>query len=106
MNNRNIKYWGIPPECDAEFVASMEDVLETYEKQYNPAHPVICMDEQPVQLVKDVKPPIAETLEHAERVDYEYERAGVANIFMFCEPLAGEKRTLVRQRRKQTGRSW
>ena len=43
MNNRNIEYWVIPPECDAEFVASMEDVLETYEKTYNSAHPVICM---------------------------------------------------------------
>lgn len=62
----------------------MEDVLETYERPYNPANPVVCMDEQPVQLVKDVKAPIEETLAHARRVDYEYERAGVANIFMFC----------------------
>lgn len=64
MNNRNIEYWVIPPECDAEFVASMEDVLETYEKPYNPAQPVICMDEQPVQLVKDVRMPIEATREH------------------------------------------
>jgi hypothetical protein len=67
----------------------MEDVLETYEKPYNSANPVICMDEQPVQLIKDVKPPIEEALTHARRVDHEYERAGVANIFMFCGPLAG-----------------
>jgi hypothetical protein len=97
MNNRNIEYWVIPPECDAEFVASMEDVLETYERPYNPANPVVCMDEQPVQLVKDVKAPIEETLAHARRVDYEYERAGVANIFMFCEPLAGWRQAFARE---------
>lgn len=89
MNNRAIQYWVIPPECDAEFVANMEDVLETYEKPYDSTHPVICMDEQPVQLIKDVNVPIEETIDHARRVDYEYERAGVANIFMFTEPLAG-----------------
>lgn len=96
MNNRNIEYWVIPPECDAEFVASMEDVLETYEKPYDPAHPVICMDEQPVQLIRDVKAPIDETIEHAQRVDYEYERAGIANIFMFTEPLAGWREAFAR----------
>lgn len=96
MNNRNIEYWVIPPECDTEFVASMEDVLETYEKPYDPAHPVICMDEQPVQLIRDVKAPVDETIEHAQRVDYEYERAGVANIFMFTEPLAGWREAFAR----------
>ena len=61
MNNRNMQYWVIPPEADAEFVANMEDVLETYAKPYDPNVPVLCMDEQPVQLVKDVKTPIAAT---------------------------------------------
>ncbi len=97
MNNRNIVSWVIPPECDAEFVASMEDVLETYESPSNPACLVICMDDQPVQLVKDVKPPIVETLEHPRRVDYESERAGVANIFMFCEPRAGWRAAYARE---------
>lgn len=97
MNNRNIEYWVIPPECDAEFVASMEDVLETYEKPYDPGHPVLCMDEQPVQLIKDVKLPIEETADHPRRVDYEYERAGVANIFMFTEPLAGWREAFARK---------
>lgn len=96
MNNRNIEYWVIPPECDAEFVASMEDVLETYEKPYDSTHPVICMDEQPVQLIKDVKAPLEATTEHPRRVDYEYERAGVANIFMFTEPLAGWREAFAR----------
>ena len=97
MNKRAIQYWVIPPECDAEFVANMEDVLETYEKPYDSTHPVVCMDEQPVQLIKDVKVPIEETIDHARRVDYEYERAGVANIFMFAEPLAGWRDAFARE---------
>lgn len=97
MNNRNIQYWVIPPESDAEFTANMEDVLETYAKPYDSAVPVICMDEQPVQLVKDVKIPIPATKDHPKRVDYEYERAGVANIFMFTEPLSGWREIGVRE---------
>ena len=52
MTNRKIEYWVIPPKCDAEFVANMEEVLETYAKPYDPAYPVLCMDEQPVQLLR------------------------------------------------------
>jgi len=89
MTKRKIEYWVIPPEADAEFAANMEEVLETYEKPYDSACPVVCMDEQPVQLVKEKRQPIEATPEHPRRVDYEYERAGVANIFMFTEPLAG-----------------
>jgi hypothetical protein len=89
MTQRKIEYWVIPPEADAEFVASMEEVLETYEKTYDSACPVLCMDEQPVQLTKETRTPIPATKKHAQRVDYEYERAGTANIFMFSEPLAG-----------------
>jgi len=99
MTNRKIEYWVIPPEADAEFTASMEEVLETYEKPYDPAIPVLCMDEQPVQLVKEVKTPIEATLEHGKRVDYEYERAGTANIFMFTEPLSGWREVAVRERK-------
>lgn len=97
MTNRNIQYWVIPPDSDAEFVANMEDVLEIYAKPYDSKTPVLCMDEQPVQLVKEVKPPIAATKQHPKRVDYEYERAGVANIFMFAEPLAGFREVIVRK---------
>jgi len=52
MTKRKIEYWVIPPEQDAEFVACMEEVLETYAEAYDPKHPVLCMDEQPVQLLK------------------------------------------------------
>jgi len=96
MTNRKIEYWVIPPKADAEFAAGLEEVLETYEKPYDPHCPVVCMDEQPVQLLKETRPPIPATAEHAKRVDYEYERAGTANIFMFTEPLAGWREVAVR----------
>jgi hypothetical protein len=96
MTNRKIEYWVIPPEADGEFAASMEEVLETYSKPYAAAFPVLCMDEQPVQLLKETRRPIPATAKHAKRVDYEYERAGTANIFMFTEPLAGWREVTVR----------
>lgn len=99
MTRKKIQYWVIPPESDGEFVACMEDVLEVYSRPYNPLIPVVCMDEQPVQLLKDTRTPIAATKNHPERVDYEYERAGTASIFMFSEPLAGKRDVSVRDRR-------
>src|SRR5689334_24121254 len=81
MTNRKIQYWVIPPEADGEFVAAMEEVLDTYEKPYDPACPVLCMDEQPVQLIKETRRSIPATKRHARRIDYEYERAGTASIF-------------------------
>jgi len=96
MTNRKIEYWVIPPEADAEFTACMEEVLETYSRPYDPAFPVLCMDEQPVQLLKETRTPIPATAKHGKRVDYEYERAGTANIFMFTEPLAGWREVAVR----------
>ena len=99
MTSRRIEYWVIPPEADAEFVAGMEEVLETYAQPYDPQCPVLCMDEQPVQLLKETRVPIPATKEHARRVDYEYERAGTASIFLFCEPLVGWRQVSVRERR-------
>lgn len=97
MTSRKIQYWVIPPEADAEFVANMEEVLETYAKPYDPSCPVLCMDEQPMQLVKETRKPIAATAKHPRRVDYEYERAGTASIFMFTEPLAGWREATARE---------
>ena len=99
MTKRKIEYWVIPPEADGEFVAHMEEVLETYAKAYDPAHPVLCMDEQPVQLHKETRQPIAATPDHPQRVDYEYERAGTASIFMFAEPLSGFRQATARPQR-------
>jgi len=108
MTNRKLQYWVIPPKCDAEFVANMEDVLRIYEKPYDPAVPVLCMDEQPVQLIKETKVPIPATKSKPVRIDYEYERAGVANVFMFAEPQpVGGKSMSASIKRRSTGqRKW
>lgn len=99
MTNQKIEYWVIPPEADAEFVAHMENVLETYERPYDSSRPVICMDEQPVQLVKETRQEIPAAKDYPRRVDYEYERNGTASIFMFCEPLAAWRQATARARR-------
>jgi hypothetical protein len=99
MNQRKIDYWVIPPEADAEFVAGMEEVLDTYAEAYDPRFPKLNMDEQPIQLLKETREPIAATKNHPRRVDYEYERAGTASIFMFCQPLTGWRQVSVRERR-------
>lgn len=99
MTRRKIQYWVIPPESDSEFVASMEDVLDVYALPYNESLPVVCMDEQPVQLLNEIRPSIRATQEHAKRVDYEYERAGMACLFMFTEPLSGWRKISARPQR-------
>lgn len=99
MTKRKIQYWVIPPKADGEFVAGMEEVLETYAQPHDPCFPVLCMDEQPVQLLKETRVPIAATPSHPQRVDYEYERAGTVSIFMFCEPLLGWRQVRVRDQR-------
>ncbi len=97
MTNRQIECWVIPPEADAAFAASMEDVLEISAKPYDSAGPVICMDEQPVQLLQETRTPIPATARPGKRVDYEYERAGTAHSFMFTEPPAGWREVSVRR---------
>lgn len=99
MTKRKIEYWVIPPDADGEFVAAMEDVLDVYTRPYDERFPVVCMDEQPVQLLKETRVPIAATKKHPRRVDYEYERAGTASIFMFCEPLSGWRQVTANERR-------
>ena len=99
MTKRMIEYWVIPPNANGEFVAHMENVLETYEKAYDPSHPVLCMDEQPVQLLKETRVAIKASKRHGERVDYEYERNGTASIFMFAEPLSGYRQATARAQR-------
>jgi hypothetical protein len=96
----------IPPEHDGEYVARMEDVLEVYQRPYDPAVPVVCMDEKSVQLLKETRPPMSAGPGHPERIDYEYERNGTANIFMFCEPLAGWRQTRVTERRTKPDWAW
>ena len=89
----------IPPDHDGEYVACMEDVLTVYERPYDPTAPVVCMDEQPVQLTKETRQPIPAAAGRPARIDYEYERNGTAAIFMFTEPKAGWRDVSVRERR-------
>jgi len=81
--------WCIPPEQDAAFVCQMEQVLEVYKRRYDPRHPVVCMDEQPKQLISELSRPIPVAPGQPARVDYEYVREGVCTVWMFVEPLAG-----------------
>ena len=88
--------WVIPPEQSGEFVAHMEEVLDVYHMPYDPQLPMVCMDEQPVQLIQEVRKPLPAEEGQPERYDYEYERNGTANIFMFTEPLSGLRTVSVR----------
>jgi hypothetical protein len=88
--------WCIP-EASAEFVARMEDVLDVYQRPYDPLQPVVCIDETNKQMVIETRIPGEPG--QSERVDYEYERNGVANVFMVSEPLAGRRETIVNETR-------
>jgi hypothetical protein len=77
----------------------MEDVLEVYGLPYNPAYPQVCFDERPVQLLAEVLEPLPAQPGQARRYDYEYERAGTANLFVMCQPLAGWREVKVTDRR-------
>ena len=94
----------IPPEQNADFVAHMEDVLDLYERPYDPARPVVCMDEQPTQLIEETRVPIPSEPGHVARYDYEYRRNGTANHFMYCQPLANWRRVSVCERK--TSKDW
>jgi hypothetical protein len=67
----------------------MEDVLDVYQRPYDPARPVVCVDEKPVQLIGEVAEAVPAKPGQPERIDYEYTRNGTANIFVASEPLAG-----------------
>jgi DDE superfamily endonuclease len=69
----------------------MEDVLEVYTRPYDPLRPQVCMDETSKQMLRDARPALSMGPERTKREDYEYERGGVANVFMFMEPLAGRR---------------
>ena len=81
--------WCIPPEQDAAFVCQMEQVLEVYKRPYDPKRPVVCMDEQPKQLISEVSEPVPTAPGQPARIDYEYVREGVCTVWMFVEPLGG-----------------
>lgn len=77
----------------------MEYVLDVYQRPYDAAVPVICMDETPRQLIGETRQPIPTGPGRPQRYDYEYQRCGVSNVFMATEPLAGKRMTKVTERR-------
>jgi hypothetical protein len=77
----------------------MEDVLEVYQRPYDPQYPVVCMDEKPYQLLGEVRAPIPMKPGRAKREDSEYVRNGTCSIFIFTEPLAGRRHQDARERR-------
>jgi transposase len=82
-------------ELDEEYIARMEDVLEAYERPYDPAEPVICLDEKPVTLHADVRAPMPAKPGREARRDNEYRRNGTANVFCAVEPKTGRHFTFV-----------
>ncbi|MDY6930184.1 MAG: IS630 family transposase [Pseudomonadota bacterium] len=94
----------MPPDQNASFVASMEDIIEVHSRPYNPKYPVVCMDESSVQLIGEVHEPIPAAPGHPVLMDDEYVRNGVASIFMEVEPLGGKCR--VRVTEQQTRIDW
>ncbi len=82
----------------------MEDVLDVYARQHDPAVPVVCMDEKPYQLLAHARDPIPAAPGRDRKEDSEYVRHGTCSIFVWVEPLAGRRRVVARQRR--TGVDW
>jgi len=91
----------IPPDHDGDFVAAMEDVLDVYERPYDPKRPVVCMDEQQRQLIGEELVPISVAPGHPQLYDSHYVRNGTVTNFMFFEALGNRRRVSVRKRRTQ-----
>lgn len=86
-------------DLDQEYIARMEDLLALYEKPYNAEEPVLCLDEKPVSLHAEVRPPRPARPGHIAKRDSEYERCGTANIFAIVEPQAGRHFTCATRNR-------
>lgn len=77
----------------------MEDVLDVYTRPYDPRYPQVCFDERPVQLLADVRPPLPPRPGTPRREDYEYKRCGIANLFLWYEPLCAKRHVVPTERR-------
>lgn len=90
----------IPPEKSARFVWRMEEVLDLYEEPHDPKRPVVCFDERPCQLLAEVREPLPLEAGRPERQDHEYQRRGMAHLFVAFEPLTGWRGVEVSERRR------
>lgn len=91
--------WCIPAEQDGAFVARMEQVLEVYARPYEARFPVVCMDEQPFQLLSERRRPVSLGGRRGRLVDYEYVREGSCTVWMFVDPLGCWREVRVTPRR-------
>lgn len=80
----------------------MEDVIDTYMRPLDERHPVVCFDESPHQLLREVREPLNAAPGRPRREDYEYERCGVAEVMMISQPAAGLRKCTVSEHRKKT----
>jgi hypothetical protein len=90
--------WVIAPQASASFVANMEDVLEVYQRPRDPQRPVVCLDETTKQMIVETRASIPAAPGRKTRHDYEYERNGVAHLFMMFAPLEGWRHVKVTDR--------
>jgi len=97
-----VKGWVIPPQQSSDFVSHMEHLLDVYKRPYDQAFPVVCMDESPKQMIKETRVPMPMKPGQDAREDFEYERCGVANIFLASEPLNGKRYVEVTERKTKT----
>jgi len=106
LKKNELKPWQKQEWCitkvDEEFVACMEDVIETYMLPLDKDNPVICFDESPFQLLAEVREPIPATPGHPRREDCEYERCGVVEAMMICQPAAGLRKCMLMEHRKKS----
>ena len=77
----------------------MEDVLELYQQPLDPAHPQVCFDECPVQLISETRQPVPAEPGQPARYNYEYQREGTANLFEFFQPGTGWRHVKVTEQR-------
>lgn len=82
------------PEAGPDFVCAMEEVLDVYERPYDPEHPVVGLDESPRQLIGEKREPYTDA-QGVEHIDYEYTREGTADLYMVVEPLGGRREVVV-----------
>jgi hypothetical protein len=87
------------PKLTAEYIKRMLDVLEVYERPYDPKRPVVCIDEKNFQLLSDKRTTIGMRVGKPKRVDYEYQRNGTANAFVAVEPLGNYRHVRITARR-------
>jgi hypothetical protein len=98
-----VKPWRVKSWCigkpSAQYVAKMEDVLDVYRRPYDAQRPLICLDEISKELHDTPRGSLPTEPGQPERLDYEYARHGVCNLFLAIEPLAGRRRVRVTERR-------